>query len=349
MSNANRPKVSIVIKALNEERHIAGAIESAVAALHGLDGEIILADSLSTDRTVEVAGTYPVKIVRLAAPQDRSCGAGAQLGYQYSTGEYVCLMDGDMRLHRPFLSAAIEALEREPELAGVGGLIVEREAGNLEYVKRATRHDPDRLPGYVTRLDCGGVYRRTAIESVGYLGDRNLHGGEEFELGARIHAQGWRLARINEVAIDHFGHGGSAYRLLWQRVKSRVAFGPGETLRAALGRKHFSFVMRHQAAVYCLWLAVYAWWFTIAAEPFVMTAANVNPAAPEAAIVLLPFAAKSVRCRSLSIGVYSVAAWNINALCFIPGFLRRRVDPARWIESLRVDREPDIRKAVNAR
>jgi glycosyltransferase involved in cell wall biosynthesis len=349
MSHVNRPKVSIVIKALNEERHIAGAIESALAAIEGLDGEIILADSLSVDRTVDIAEIYPIKIVQLTEPQDRSCGAGAQLGYQYSAGEYICLMDGDMRLHRRFLSSAIETLDHDPELAGVGGLIVEREENNLEYVKRATRHDPNRLPGYVTRLDCGGVYRRAAIETVGYLGDRNLHGGEEFELGARIHAQGWRLARINEVAIDHFGHGGSAYRLLWKRMKSHVAFGPGETLRAALGREHFGFVMRHQAAVYGLWLAVYAWWLTILAEPFIATAADINPAVPEAAIILFPIAAMSVRCRSLSVGVYSVAAWNVYAVCFIPGFLRRRVDPERWIESSRVDREWDTRKVVNAR
>src|SRR5205085_2839664 len=136
--------------------------------------------------------------------EDRSCGAGAQLGYQYSAGEYVCLIDGDMRLHQGFLPAAIQALEQNPNLAGVGGIIVEREEDNLEYVKRAGSSDPDRQPGFVTRLDCGGVYRRSAIETVGYLADRNLHGWEEFELGARIHAQARSLARINHPAVDHF-------------------------------------------------------------------------------------------------------------------------------------------------
>src|SRR6185369_1992680 len=100
--------------------------------------EIILADSLSTDRTTEIARTYPVKIVSLISTEDRSCGAGGQLGYQYSAGDYICLIDGDMRLYRGFLAAAIEALEATPNLAGVGGIIVEREAVNLEYVKRAS-------------------------------------------------------------------------------------------------------------------------------------------------------------------------------------------------------------------
>ena len=46
------PAVSIIIKALNEERYIATAIESALIALAGLDGEVILADSGSSDRTI---------------------------------------------------------------------------------------------------------------------------------------------------------------------------------------------------------------------------------------------------------------------------------------------------------
>ena len=75
MSNS-RPTVSIVIKALNEERHVAAAIESALAALDGIDGEVILADSCSTDRTVAIAGRYPIKIVSLLRIEDRSCGAG---------------------------------------------------------------------------------------------------------------------------------------------------------------------------------------------------------------------------------------------------------------------------------
>src|SRR5207249_4615970 len=104
------------------------------------------------------------------------------------------VMDGDQRLYRGFLAAAIQRVEADQTLAGVGGVIVEREEDNLEYIKRATRDDPDRRPGYVTRLDCGGVYRRTAIESIGYFTDRNLHSGEEFDLGARLSAQGWKLA-----------------------------------------------------------------------------------------------------------------------------------------------------------
>src|ERR1041385_5734182 len=81
--------VSIIIKALNEERYIAAAIESALAAMRGIAGEIILADCASTDRTIEIARRYPIKIVQMTHAEDRSCGAGAQLGFQYSSGRNI--------------------------------------------------------------------------------------------------------------------------------------------------------------------------------------------------------------------------------------------------------------------
>ena len=348
MLDRRRPAVSVVIKALNEEAHIAAAIESAMAALNGMDGEIILADSLSTDRTIEIAKTYPIRIVSLSRLEDRSCGAGGQLGYQYSSGEYVCLIDGDMRLYDGFLRAAIEFLEKNPNVAGVGGIIVEREDVSLEYIKRASSNDPDRLPGPVTRLDCGGVYRRSAVESIGYFTDRNLHGGEELDLGARLHAQGWSLARIDHPAIDHYGHQGSAYRLLMRRVLSGFASGAGEVLRAAVGKKHFAFVIRHRGRVFGLWLAVQAWWLCMVAVA-VLAASLAQLVAALAALILLPVAIMSVRCRSISMGVYSVVAWNAYALCFIPGFLRKRIAPSLWIESHPIchDRET-VRELVNA-
>jgi cellulose synthase/poly-beta-1,6-N-acetylglucosamine synthase-like glycosyltransferase len=326
------PDVTIVIKALNEERRIATAIKSAIAALNGMRGEIILADSASTDRTVEIAAQYPIKIVSLTSTADRSCGAGVQLGYQYSSGRYVCLIDGDMRLHKQFLPAAIEFLETHPEFAGVGGVIVECEMENFEYVKRASAVDPDRLPGEVNRLDCGGLYRREALEATGYMGDRNLHGGEEFELGARLRALGWRLARIDVPAIDHHGHTGNPYALLRRRWVTGFAFSTGEILRGTFGKNAFWLVLHKLRWELFLFAAIYGWWLSLIATPFLVRA-PFAATMTVAALAVLPFVAMSLRCRSVGLGTYSVTAWNVYAAGLWPGLLRRRIDPARWIPS----------------
>src|SRR6476659_6023613 len=167
MLDTPRLTVSIIIKALNEESHIAAAIESALAALKGMHGEVILADSASTDQTCEIAQRYPIKIVRMTRIEDRSCGAGAQLGYQYSRGRYLCLIDGDMRMRPEFLAQAVRFLEEHPDVGGVGGLSSEHETSNLEYLKRNVAEHAGRQPGIVGRLDGTGVYRRAAIEAIG--------------------------------------------------------------------------------------------------------------------------------------------------------------------------------------
>lgn len=330
MAEAKRPSVSIIIKAFNEERHIAAAIESALAALADIDGEVILADGASTDRTVAIARKYPIKIARLNDTADRSCGAGAQLGFQYSSGEFLCLMDGDMRLDGPFLAAGIRFLRENPTVAGVGGTLVNRDVVNLEYVQRLRRFDPDRQPGPVTRLGGCGLYRRSAIDSVGYLTDRNLHGGEELELAARLQAAGWTLARIDCLAVEHYCHTANTYWLLLRRMKTRNLCGPGEIVRASLARPYFGFVVRHDRnPLLCGLVAL--WWASIAAAALV--ASGVAAAATCGLLIVFPFAVMWWRWRSLRSAFYSVAVWNAQALCFLPGFFRPRKPPASWIAS----------------
>jgi glycosyltransferase involved in cell wall biosynthesis len=331
MLDRQRRQVSIIIKALNEERNIAAAIESAIAALAGIDGEVILADCLSTDRTVAIARSYPITIVSLKSIDSRGCGAGAQLGFQYSSGEFVCLMDGDMRLCEGFLPAAIGYLEENPCTAGVGGLIVECETTNLEFVKRRQSPDSNLRAGIVNRLDCSGVYRRSSIQSVGFLMDRNIHGGEELDLGARLTARGWTLVRLNRPGVEHDGHAGSAYRLLLRRLKTRVAFGWGEVLRAAVGQPHLRFVFSANRS-FALWFAVQIWWLTVFLIPFLLPGL-MRTLFVLIALLVLPISYMSRRLGSIKMALYSVAAWNVYALALWPGFLRRRIPPMEWIDS----------------
>jgi glycosyltransferase involved in cell wall biosynthesis len=330
MLQENRPTVSVIIKCLNEGRHVAEAIESALAGLGGIDVEIILADGGSRDRTIEIARRYPITIVQLNKAEDRSCGAGAQLGFQYSRGRYLLLMDADMRLHPDFLPAAINFLEENPTVAGVGGHVVECAVVNLEYEQRHRRLDPDRAVGPVTRLGGCGLYRRSAIDSIGYVTDRNLHGAEELDLGARLHACGWSLARIDCNAVDHHGHTGNAYWLLFRRMRNGNASATGELLRAGFGRSHFLFLVgKDHNGLLCL--IVTGWWLTLALLPFVLSGWMGSLAA--AAVFLFPFVAMSLRWRSIRLGLYSIGAWNAFTSCSWLGLLRPRKPPADWIES----------------
>ena len=339
-ATAGACRVSVVIKALNEEAHIAAAIESALAAVDEAGGgEVVLADSCSSDRTVEIASAYPVRIVQLAQARERCCGAGPQLGFQHARGEFVYLMDGDMKLLPGFLPRALNFLAQHPEVAGVGGRVVELNLDNLEYRERTLRMEaePHRQPGPVDRLDGGGLYRRLAIDEVGYLSDRNLHSYEEFDLAVRLRARRWKLWRVGIDAVSHRGHETPPYRLLLRRWRSGYAAGSGELLRAALGRPWLRLVLRGQRELR-LYLAVVLGWGLMLSLPWwpLPVAAR---AGVLAVLLLGPLLLMALRKRSLGRALYSLTSWWVNAAGLLRGLLRPRRPPAEPIAS-RVLREP---------
>ena len=326
-------KVSVIIKALNEETFIARAIESCLVALAKADpgGEIILADCLSQDRTVEIASAYPVRFVQLRDAADRGCGTAPQLGFQYAAGEYVYLMDGDMELHADFLAAALKAAEADPGLAGVGGIMREMHVENLEFASRIARPRADLRPGTVDRLDGGALYRRAAVETVGYLSDHNLHAFEEFELATRLRAKGWRLARLDQVAVDHYGYRNNAYHLLWQRLRSGYAGGAGELARATLGKPSFLEVVR---SIRTLWTTAFVIaWFAAMLLALALIDDIGRAAMFAAPILIAPPAVMTFRRRSLQLGLYAVVVWIAYTVGSLRGFLSVRKDPAGWIPS----------------
>lgn len=315
-------RLTIAIKALNEERHIEAALESALAAAAPFGGEVVLADSGSSDGTVAIARRLPARIVQLGNPAERRCGAGAQLAFQSARGDYFALIDGDMTVHADFIRQAIAYLDENPGVAGVGGVVTEKVIANAEFAIRAAALaiDADRKPGPTDRLDGGGVYRSAAIRDVGYFADRNLHAFEEFDLAARLAVRGWQLARIPVPSVDHYGHAASGYRMLWRRLRTGYAGGVGEAVRAAMGRPHLALVVRRLGHVRNS-AAVILWWLALVA------CLVIGWQLAALALLLAPLALLWVRRGSLSLGAYSLAQWNVQALGLIGGLFARRRDP----------------------
>lgn len=335
---AERCRVSVIIKALNEEKNICAAIESALAAIANLGGEVVLADSHSSDRTVELASRYPIRVVQLANPEERCCGIGPQLGYQHARGEYLYIMDGDMRMVEGFLEEALTVFALHPEIAGVGGRLVELNNESLEYRERAARNAAHLSPGEVDRLDGGGLYRRRAIEETGYISDRNLHSYEEFDLGVRLRAKGWKLCRLPVNAVTHYGHDSPPYRLLMRRWHAKYVCGLGELVRGAMGQPHMRLVLRNMRELR-IYVAVLVWWALLVTVPF-WPLPPVERAGAFAAIAAAPLLAMAWRKRSFARATYSVVSWCFNAAGMVLGVMRTRVAPREHIASRMLHEPP---------
>ncbi len=322
--------VSIIIKAYNEEHNIIRAIKSALKALSTIQGEVILADGASTDRTVELAKAYPIKIVSLNHPWERSCGIGPELGFRVASGKFIYILDGDMELDETFLPKALEVLERDPEVAGVGGLIIESQALNLEFTARIQRWNAElsSSPRSVECLHCGGLYRREALASVGYMSDRNLPAFEEYDLGARLREKGWKLLRMPDRAVNHYNHQLSTPALLWLRICNGSFLSYGKLTRASFEQHYFLRLLRELRAVQ-LSLAVISFWTCIVLLSLFK---------PELLLVSIPVAVISVavmavKRRSLALGAFTVLNWHLGASGLIVGLFKHRTPPEAEISS----------------
>lgn len=320
-------ELSVIIKTLNEEKNISRCIEGIFRSLEGMSFEVIVADSGSTDRTVEVAANYPVTIVQLANPAERSCGIGPQLGYQHSHGRFVLILDADMVLHARFVRTALHRLKNDGRCAGIGGQLIECSGSGYEYdLRRSLRVDQDIE---VKWLDGGGLYRRDAIASVGYLSNRNLHAYEEKELGLRLRYAGWALYRISEVAVDHYGHSVDTVKLLWRRWRSGYADACGESIRSCIGKPYLLDMIRvHGALIVGLLLQIMFLFSLLIAQH------SVVPLLMVATLFFISATIQIGRKNGFLPAAYSLLYTNVFSLGLARGILKPQSNPNSNIHSV---------------
>lgn len=327
-------ELSVVIKALNESLNIERTIRSILAATRGLNCEVILADSCSTDETIEIAGKFPIRIVQLSLANERCCGIGAQLGYQFASGEFILVVDGDMQIEREWLLDALDLLRNNSEVGGVGGVVKEMNLGNIEFRARQARQPKDMQPGIVDRLNMGGLYRSLAIENVGYLTHRGLHACEELELGLRLTFSGWKLIRLSKISILHYGHSVPLFSLMKRRWSSRYVNGAGELLKYSVGKPWFFAACKAVK----LPLIVLFW---MACCLVLLCVSLIFPIKELVLFVLLlfiaPMLALSVKKKSFNMAAYSFMALCFDAFGFARGFFTaQRTDPVDRIAAIEI-------------
>ncbi|ETW99343.1 MAG: hypothetical protein ETSY1_15385 [Candidatus Entotheonella factor] len=196
-------QVSLVIIGRNEEQFIRGAIASALAAAaHVTPSEVLYVDSASTDRTVEYAKAFPIRILQLKPEWTLTPAAGRYTGFRHTAGEYVFFIDGDTEVEGPWLASAIEFLRTHPEYGAVAGVVneiwVDRDGNHIGGQDNIFGQDLSAKVWDVKSLGGIAVYRRCALEQAGNF-NPFVPAGEEREVALRIRMAGFKLARIEGV------------------------------------------------------------------------------------------------------------------------------------------------------
>ncbi|MCX8073057.1 MAG: glycosyltransferase family 2 protein, partial [Candidatus Binatia bacterium] len=213
MTQATRPRVSVVVPVYNEAPTIEELVERTTTVLDQLGApyELVLVDDGSTDTTPELLAHLgdrlpQVRVVRLT----RNFGQNAALncGLFSATGEFVVTMDGDLQNPPEEIPRLLAAFT--PAVDIVSGLRAQRHEQLWRYLGSRAVHWIARLLVGRELQDYGGqfkAYRREVIEAT----RRFWAPGKPFFALAV-----WLGFRVREVPVRHDPrpHGGTRYGFL---------------------------------------------------------------------------------------------------------------------------------------
>ena len=123
---AERPHVSFVLPAYNEEARLPASLDRVVAFLaqHAYDSEIVISDDGSTDATPDIVqrkidGGLPPRVALrlLRAPRNEGKGAAIRRGCLDARGEYILFVDADLATPPEESGPLLAQLESGADLA----------------------------------------------------------------------------------------------------------------------------------------------------------------------------------------------------------------------------------------
>ena len=104
-------KLSVVLISFNEEANIGRTLESVQSLVGDGKGEIVVVDSGSTDRTLEIARSYGAKVF---VEEWKGYAAQKNSAIDKASGEYVLSLDADEEISRELSEEIARTVESAP-------------------------------------------------------------------------------------------------------------------------------------------------------------------------------------------------------------------------------------------
>ena len=110
-------KVSVIIPVYNEEKYIEDCLKSLIHQTEKPD-EIIIVDNNSTDKTVEIAKKYPVKIVYA---KEQGITPARNMGFNAAKYEILARTDADSRVPVTWIARIKKLFTDNPDIVALSG------------------------------------------------------------------------------------------------------------------------------------------------------------------------------------------------------------------------------------
>ena len=117
--NQRNYRISLVIPAHNEEKYIGACLEHAIKNSDGKFLEIIVVDNASTDRTQEIAKSFPG--VKVVYEKNKSLTYARQRGFIEASGDILAYIDADTRMPKGHYEKIVAEFNADPDLVSYSG------------------------------------------------------------------------------------------------------------------------------------------------------------------------------------------------------------------------------------
>ena len=109
-----RPLISVICCAHNEEEYVDKSIPAVLNALHGIPAEVLFVADRCTDNTVELASKYDVKVIQKKQQTwENSYAESLQTGYVNAKGSYVSIIDADIAVPINFFTDLLPLIKED--------------------------------------------------------------------------------------------------------------------------------------------------------------------------------------------------------------------------------------------
>ena len=119
----DKPLVSVVIPAFNEEEHLPICLASLAAQETDTNFEVIVVDNNSTDNTSGVAKKFEKQLnLRIIKELKRGRGAARFTGFKYAAGSIIFSTDADTVVPENWIEEYLKKFKKDPSLVAVTGI-----------------------------------------------------------------------------------------------------------------------------------------------------------------------------------------------------------------------------------
>lgn len=178
-------KISFSVPAYNEEATIAKCLEAILGEVErsGAAAEIVVVNNASTDRTKEIASSFPT--VRVVDEEKKGLVYARAAGHAATSGELVANIDSDTMLTEGWLAKVLSEFDRDPNLVALSGPYVYYDLSSLTRILVTLFYIPGYLMGPMLQ---GGnfVIRRDAWDKAGGYDTSIAFYGEDTDVARRL-------------------------------------------------------------------------------------------------------------------------------------------------------------------